>query len=464
MEKLRTSLTIIGHSLDILGRHPRLIVFPLLSLVVLLPVFAFFVAPQFLGVLLAETWHAIWESGEARDVFAAVARTFAPGTSPRVEGSFPGLAAGYLLCMLIMTFFNVALYSQVIEAMNGGRVSVPQGLTVASSRLPAIAAWSMLAGTVGLVLGTIQERTSVLGRWLTQLVGISWSAASVFVIPAMINEPRSRSPFEYLKISTALLRRVWGEGVVGLAGVAWVAVLVTVCVGALNIGVAVTSHLTHLRIQIVFFDALIVFGIVGMLYLAYQIFKCGLYVYATQGVAPGTFDDEIFERAWTVRRGAPGTAGDEKKRPAAPRVPWARLRPLVLVPVAMAGAVMLGATLIAKRENVFGPASWRLVAPVQRSPEPASVFSHFPRTTVFVWDAVPGAVSYTFEVDCFHYCGLGKWCADVGSKCKIVPDLDKTTYSFDWMGAQPGRWRVWAVDESGRRGQRSGWSEFKYTR
>ena len=33
MEKLRTSLTIMRHSFSMMGRHPRLLVFPVLSLV-----------------------------------------------------------------------------------------------------------------------------------------------------------------------------------------------------------------------------------------------------------------------------------------------------------------------------------------------------------------------------------------------------------------------------------------------
>jgi hypothetical protein len=38
------------------------------------------------------------------------------------------------------------------------------------------------------------------------------------------------------------------------------------------------------------------------------------------------------------------------------------------------------------------------------------------------------------------------------------------SYEFDFVGAQPGRWRVWAIDEAGREGFKSPWRLFVYLR
>lgn len=105
-----------------------------------------------------------------------------------------------------------------------------------------------------------------------------------------------------------------------------------------------------------------------------------------------------------------------------------------------------------------------LAAPRQLVPADGAVFSHFPRTTLLRWESAPGAATYAVEIDCYHCCQSGKWCTDVGRTWKIVTDLRATSYSFDFVGAQPGRWRVWAVDASGRAGPKSGWWEFRYTR
>ncbi len=105
-----------------------------------------------------------------------------------------------------------------------------------------------------------------------------------------------------------------------------------------------------------------------------------------------------------------------------------------------------------------------LVAPAQLSPANGSVFSNYPRTTSPKWSAVTGATSYTVEIDCYHCCQNNQWCTDVGQTWDIVPNVATTSYTFDFVGAQPGRWRVWAVDSNGQAGPKSGWWYFSYTR
>ncbi len=105
-----------------------------------------------------------------------------------------------------------------------------------------------------------------------------------------------------------------------------------------------------------------------------------------------------------------------------------------------------------------------LEVPQLLSPADGSVFNHYPRTTKLQWMRVRGAASYTVEIDCFHCCESNKWCSDVGRTWIVVPNLRTTNHTFNFVGAQPGRWRVWAVDSSGREGSKSSWREFRYTR
>jgi hypothetical protein len=90
---------------------------------------------------------------------------------------------------------------------------------------------------------------------------------------------------------------------------------------------------------------------------------------------------------------------------------------------------------------------FRLAEPSQLSPPDAAVFSNFPRTTTVTWGSVPGAVAYSVEIDCFHCCQRNAWCTDVGGSSQIIRGLTTTSYTFEYYGAQPGRWRVWAVGE-----------------
>jgi C1A family cysteine protease len=111
----------------------------------------------------------------------------------------------------------------------------------------------------------------------------------------------------------------------------------------------------------------------------------------------------------------------------------------------------------------FTKQSQSLVAPTQISPANGSVFNYYPRTTTLKWSTVNDATSYNVEVDCYSCCQINKWCSDVGGATRIESNLQTTSYTFDFVGAQPGRWRVWAVDSNGQVGPKSSWRYFSYT-
>lgn len=308
MSRFGVSATIIRHSYEILEQNPKLLVFVLLNVLGMLVALVFFFAPVALGVTTADLWLGLWNPAQVHDpavVSLRAAKEAARGIW-RNGPLFGELAGIYLLGMFFLTFVNTAFCSQVIAAMNGDRVSVRRGLAEANARLPAIVAWALLTSTIGIVLRLIAERVAFVGRSIVGLLGISWSVASVFVIPVLLHEPRTRSPFAYLKISAALIRRVWGEGVAGfmdvealsgrLSGFRTFMLFVVMPLVAIGMMAAMADSL-----RVFFFPALLVY-IVGMLANQfYQVFVCGLYVYATQGVAPGSFDAETFDRVWTAR-------------------------------------------------------------------------------------------------------------------------------------------------------------------
>jgi hypothetical protein len=109
-----------------------------------------------------------------------------------------------------------------------------------------------------------------------------------------------------------------------------------------------------------------------------------------------------------------------------------------------------------------------LTAPVQLSPANEIVFDHYPRQTKLEWSPVEGAVSYSVEVD-FCAGGVKKpVCVDPQTlKIRTNPltsGITGTSYEFKFVGAQPGRWRVWALDKEGREGFKSPWRIFIYLR
>jgi hypothetical protein len=103
-----------------------------------------------------------------------------------------------------------------------------------------------------------------------------------------------------------------------------------------------------------------------------------------------------------------------------------------------------------------------ITTPTQFSPANGSIFDHYPRTTTLEWEAVLGAMSYTVEIDCYHYCGIDQWCTDIGETWKIKSEIQTTSYAFNYVNTEPGRWRVWAVNANGQESVKSRWWYFEY--
>lgn len=96
-----------------------------------------------------------------------------------------------------------------------------------------------------------------------------------------------------------------------------------------------------------------------------------------------------------------------------------------------------------------------LPAPVLVSPPDGAVFYHSPRQTLLTWAPVPGAAGYAVEYACMDGTEWRSY------PVKLVTD---PMFQFEFAGAQPGRWRVWAVSPDGGASTKSAWREFRYTR
>jgi hypothetical protein len=111
----------------------------------------------------------------------------------------------------------------------------------------------------------------------------------------------------------------------------------------------------------------------------------------------------------------------------------------------------------------------RLPAPRLLAPGDGAVMSYYPRRLTMEWESVPGADTYTVEI---QFQGGGSTWNDLteflnnnGYVGYVEPvKLSDTRYSLNWIGINPGRWRVWAVDRDQKAGRKSEWREFRFTR
>ena len=101
----------------------------------------------------------------------------------------------------------------------------------------------------------------------------------------------------------------------------------------------------------------------------------------------------------------------------------------------------------------------RLPAPALVAPADDVVYDHYPRRTRLEWASVNGATQYLVEVEVLVL--RGAWQPQIGLPLDVTT---ATEFLFNFDGANPGRWRVRALDEVGRPGTPSSWRRFVYLR
>jgi hypothetical protein len=109
-----------------------------------------------------------------------------------------------------------------------------------------------------------------------------------------------------------------------------------------------------------------------------------------------------------------------------------------------------------------------LPAPVLLSPADRIEISTYPRHTRLEWQPVEGAAYYLVEIDvcdgrdyALRECVKPSGPLSSNGRLGLVKVQD-TSYEFDFVGRQPGRWRVWAIDGKGEEGFKSPWRIFFY--
>ena len=306
MNKLRRSWILFKCSVSIVLQNKKLLVFPILSFIFTMMIFGFVILP----VAFQPTGHSFTQGAHWKAVAdtLVVAKSTAanPGRSDvTLKPVAVGIAIGiYMVSMFLATFFNVAFFHQILQALRGNAVSVQAGLRFAISKLSAIAMWSLFAGVVGLIIKTIEERMDVIGRIIMKFVGTAWSVASVFVIPVLIVEP-SINPVTVLRKSASTLKKTWGESLAGYLGLQFGGLVVLV-VSLLFLGGAVFASVALNNFWIIAVAGIVwIFSLIAFAYLtsvASQVYRCALFVYASEGTIPQPYNSELLEMAWKLKK------------------------------------------------------------------------------------------------------------------------------------------------------------------
>jgi hypothetical protein len=281
-ERIAIGWELMKQSFRVLRSDKELVIFPLISGLACLLVAASFAVPFLLSPELRE----------------ALQDKQSPAQQPL---AYLLLFLFYVANYFVIVFFNAALVSCALKRMAGGDPTVSYGLGEAMSRLPQIAAWAVVSGTVGMILKIIESKSDKLGQLVTSLVGAGWAIATYFVVPILVVE--RVGPWNALKRSASLMRRAWGEAIVGNMGLGLVIFVAMLPGFALFVLAGLLAAQQGILAGICIAVGILWIICVSLVFSATQsILLTALYLYASNGSAPPQFDASLLEHAFRSKR------------------------------------------------------------------------------------------------------------------------------------------------------------------
>ena len=270
MGKFSHTWSLMGASWDVLRKDKEILIFPLISVVCCLLVTASFAVPMF----LADAWLPPGKEATTADA---------------VE--YYGILFLFYFCnYFIIVFFNSAIIACAVIRMEGGDPTVGDGFRAAFSRIALIAGWALVSATVGVVLRIIEDRSKWVGRIVAGLLGIAWGVVSFLVVPILVVE--KKGPITAVKESAALLKKTWGEQIIGNFSFGLVFFLLSIPAFVVIFLVVLTASPAAI-IPCVGLGVLYIV-LLALIQSALQaIFQAAVYLYARDGRTPPGFDSRL---------------------------------------------------------------------------------------------------------------------------------------------------------------------------
>lgn len=280
-DKISRSWSLAGQCWDVLKQDPALLVFPLMSSIALLVLLGSFALPV---LALSHGLQAL-----ADDSTAHASRL----------SFYITMYAFYVVSYTVMMFFNSALIGVALKRLDGESASIGEGLQMAWANLPAILGYAVIAATVGTILRAIEDRVGLIGRIVIAIIGAGWTLATAMTLPVLVQE--DVGPIEAISRSLDLLKRNWGENLIGNGGIsigiAVIMIPIVILVALLMIAAISTHAMGSIVLAgVIFILTLIIVGLVSTT--LHTIYTAALYRFATGAKDNAGIDGDLLAAAY----------------------------------------------------------------------------------------------------------------------------------------------------------------------
>jgi hypothetical protein len=281
-ERIARSWELVKASWSVLQADKELIMFPIVSTLASIAVFVAFAIPM-----------------AAVGVFENIS-----------NGGEPGLF-GYILAFLyylvmsfVVIFSNSALVGAAMIRLRGGDPTVGDGFRIAMDHVGQIFGYALISATVGMILRWLREKGGLAGQIVAWLGNLAWGLATYLVIPVLVVE--DIGPVEAIQRSAGLLKRTWGEQIVGNFSIGLIFGLLGF-VAALLIGlplilIAVAAGSVIAVVLAVGITVIVIAAIALVGSTLNGIYVAAVYRYAVEGeVNPQYFPPDLVEGAFRAK-------------------------------------------------------------------------------------------------------------------------------------------------------------------
>jgi hypothetical protein len=205
----------------------------------------------------------------------------------------------YVINYSVMMFFNTALIAVALRRLDGEPARIGDGIQMALENITSILAYAVIAATIGALLRAIEERVGLIGRIVVGLIGAAWTLASSMALPVLAVE--AVGPVEAISRSIELMRRNWGENIIGNGGIGLgVAVIAVPCVviGFIVMQAAIATKQFGFIVLAAAALAAILFGLGLVSTTLHSIYTAALYRFATGSEHNAGIDRELLAGAF----------------------------------------------------------------------------------------------------------------------------------------------------------------------
>ncbi|HML23821.1 MAG TPA: DUF6159 family protein [Aggregatilinea sp.] len=278
--RLSRSWELVKASAAVLRSDKELILFPLVSFIASVIIMITFAVPMALAGLFDE----VSTNGQ-----------FGPA----------GIIVGFLFYFVMYTvviFTNTALVGAAMIRLRGGDPTLRDGIDIARTHVGQILGYAAISATVGVILRAISERGGLVGRIVSSVIGFGWNLATFLVVPILVVE--DIGPVDAIKRSTSLLKRTWGEQIVGNFSIGMIFGLLGLAIIVATVPMIIFIASAGSVFGVVLLVGMLVAVLVGLGLISSTlngIYVAALYRYAVEGEISEQFDSDLIASAFRMK-------------------------------------------------------------------------------------------------------------------------------------------------------------------